>query len=117
MKKFLFPLIPILFLFACSASKKVSQPIITSSSIDSSGTIVRGDGFSFQTAIVIEAKNESTGVDKEYKWLSENYRGYTLISQALSFDKGKPYDIMSIKTSEGIEKKIYFDISKFFGKW
>jgi len=38
-------------------------------------------------------------------------------SQSLVFKNNKPYDILSIKTADGTEKKIYFDISNYFGKF
>jgi hypothetical protein len=37
--------------------------------------------------------------------------------QALSHYKNKPYDIITIKTSEGKEIDVYFDISNFYGKF
>ena len=111
-------LIPLL-LAACSSSKKVSSGSSTNNQ-PATGTVTTtspGDGSSFETAIVIDAKSETTGVDKEYAWLKKNYPGYKLLEQGLSFDNNNPYDVMSIKTKDGIEKKIYFDISNFFGKF
>lgn len=38
------------------------------------------------------------------------------IDQALVIDKDKMFDVLTVKTSEGKEKSIYFDISLFYGK-
>lgn len=75
------------------------------------------DGSSIASAVVIEEKNETEGVAAEYAWLRKHYPGYSLIKQSLIFDNGKPYDKMDIKTADGSKKTIYFDISKFFGKF
>lgn len=75
------------------------------------------DGLTVEQAIVIHAKSEVTGVSAEYAWLQENYPGYKLSMQFLSARDNKSYDIMLIETSEGISKKIYFDISGFHGKY
>jgi len=53
----------------------------------------------------------------EHDWLEIHYPDYTLIEQSLIADGGKHYDVMPIKTANGEEKKIYFDISDFFGKF
>ena len=118
MKKFfLLALLPLL-LTACSSSKNTAG----TNSANNTGTsatdaATSGDGLSFETAIVIDAKSETTGVDKEYVWLRKNYPGYKLIKQALVFNNNKPYDLMKIETAQGAAKEIYFDISKFFGKF
>jgi hypothetical protein len=74
-------------------------------------------GGSFETAIVIEASNEFEGISMEYQWLDANYPGYEFLSQATTSYNGKMYDIISIRTADGIRKDIYFDISLFFGKF
>jgi len=74
------------------------------------------DGSSYEKAIVILETTETVGVHAEYKWLSENYPRYKMKKQALSYYNGKPYDILFIK-QKGKKKKIYFDISAFFGKF
>jgi len=74
------------------------------------------DGSSFEHAIVIDTKTEFTGVEAIKSWLGENYPGYKLLLQIhTSRNKGE-YDVMLIETSEGIRKKIYFDISGFYGR-
>jgi predicted RNA-binding protein associated with RNAse of E/G family len=55
------------------------------------------------------------------KWNHEKiyavrYPGYKMVQQSLDYEKGKPYDILEIITADGKNKKVYFDISNFFGK-
>ncbi len=74
-------------------------------------------GTSYDDAIVINSEDTQSGIDAEYSWLAENYPGYKFKAQSLQFKDGKLYDVITIITKEGEEKKIYFDISKFFGRW
>ena len=75
------------------------------------------DGSSFEKAIVIQETSETTGTSAEYKWIRQNYPGSQNQGQALMTNNKKPYDVLTIKTSDGTTKKIYFDISNFFGKF
>ncbi|MBS1663813.1 MAG: hypothetical protein JST68_22400 [Bacteroidetes bacterium] len=90
--------------------------IACSSSKHSTGNSTR-DGSSYENAIVIKETSEKKGVDAEYDWLREHYPGYKRGRQALTTKNGKPYDVLSIETADGVKKDVYFDISKFFGKW
>lgn len=74
------------------------------------------DGSSYEKAIIITDTTETAGIKAEYKWLAQHYPGYKMKKQALSYHNGKPYDILYIK-HKGKKKKVYFDISNFFGKW
>lgn len=75
------------------------------------------EGSSYKNAVIINEISDSLGVVKEYKWLGIHYPGYSFISQSLNMHEGKPYDIIKIKTADGVERLIYFDISKFYKKW
>lgn len=110
-------LLAILAIFAasCSPSKKTSDP--SRNNIKTTVDNNDNDGSSFEKAIVINKSNERDGVAEEYNWLRTHYPGYTMISQSLSSKKNKQYDILKFKTKEGEEKQIYFDITKFFGKF
>ena len=79
------------------------------------------DGSSLNSAVRIEeAENESAGIAAEYAWLAQKFgvqgKDWTLIMQALMQDKGRSYDMMSVKLADGTEKTVYFDITDFFGK-
>ena len=69
-----------------------------------------GDGMSFESAIVVNS------VPEEYQYLRNRYPGYKFIMQSLINHEGKYYDVLKIKTAEGEELEIHFDISSFFGK-
>jgi len=75
------------------------------------------DGSSYENAVVIQEKSESAGVSAEYKWLQEHYPGSRTKMQALNNRNGKPYDVLTIVTANGTEQLIYFDISRFYGKF
>lgn len=100
-------------LTACSSTKKLSNE--TAKQETMSG-VSEPDGSSYEKAVKINERRESKGVDAEYIWLNKHYPGYRLKLQSLNFQGKKPYDVLTIVTAEGIEKKIYFDISNFFGK-
>ena len=90
---------------ACSPSKKATNSNSTS------------EGLSYSSAIVIKEKSESTGVNAEYKWIKEHYSNYKIMGQSLNMNDKKPYDIITIKLSDGKELPLYFDISNYFGKF
>lgn len=97
---------------SCATNKKVA----TASQISQSKS-TGGDGSSYEKAIVIAEKTETTGVDAEYAWLRKNYPGYKVEMQSLNQHDGKPYDILKIKTADGVEMSVYFDISNYFSKF
>jgi hypothetical protein len=74
------------------------------------------EGSSFATAVVIQASNEFEGIAMEYQWLDSHYPDYHRQSQATTSQGGRVYDLITILTSDGIQKVIYFDITLFFGK-
>jgi hypothetical protein len=98
---------------ACSSPKKTSSK-------SESPTITAADkligGTSFSDPVVIMVQDERTGLDEEYKWLSINYPGYTLIRRTQATRSSRHYDIVRIKTRQGHLKDIYFDSTRFSGK-
>jgi hypothetical protein len=79
-------------------------------------TFSGGNGSSYKTAIVVHASSEVTGVPAEYAYIKAHYPGYRFISQGLSFEHGKSYDIMTFADSHGKKHVLYFDISEYFGR-
>ena len=114
MKKIVFLLSLACLIASCSTTKIVSEP---SPNQTSTSAITENDGSSFEKAIVINEKNSMYGVDAEYAWIKQNYPSSTLKGQYLVKHKNKHYDIIEIITSDGNEKRIYFNISNFFGKF
>jgi hypothetical protein len=66
------------------------------------------DGSSFANAVIAFSGHA------EYRWIDKNFPGSQLLTQVILKNEGKPYDIISIKTKDGAEKKIFFDVSKFY---
>ncbi len=101
-------------IISCSPTRKISNE---TNNHNKTSEVIEKDGTSYDKAIIIKAKSESTGVGAEYAWLSKNYPGYQSKGQSLVFQNKKPYDIIEIVTASGEEKSIYFDISNFYGKF
>ena len=104
---------PFVSVSSCSSTQKTSH----GSGNDNGKVISLADGLSYTTAVVIQEKTETKGVDAEYKWIKDHYSNYKIKGQALSTQGKKPFDIITITLSNGNEVKLYFDISNFFGKF
>ena len=68
------------------------------------------DGSSPDLAIVAK------GVRQEYDWVLENCPGFAILSQSQGAAGGKPFDMLTLRSPAGEERRVYFDISSFFGK-
>jgi hypothetical protein len=68
------------------------------------------DGSSFEKAIKVKS------VPDEYKYVKANCIDCKMQSQSVTEYKGKMYDILSLKKTDGTEVQYYFDISSFYGK-
>lgn len=75
--------------------------------IDSSGG---RDGSSFDKAVIVGS------VRAEYLYIDRTFNGASIMTQIMKEHNGKPYDIVTIRSEEGIEQDVYFDISKFYRK-
>jgi hypothetical protein len=107
-------LVFVFVLGACSSSKKTTAKTTSTHKITEADRF-RG-GVSFDNAIVIRVEKEQAGVEEEYKWLAINYPGYSMIRKTQTSRAGKHYDLVKIRTKDGQQKDIYFDITSFFGK-
>jgi len=74
-----------------------------------------GDGTSCAQAVVVHAANEMAGVRAEYGWIAARYPGYERGSQALIKCDGRPADELHVRTADGRELDLFFDISEYFG--
>ena len=103
----------IMLLGACSTPKKTAPkrdlPAVTHADVQKGGT-------SFSNPIVIMMQSEREVLDEEYKWLSINYPGYSLMRRTHKLRSSKHYDIVRIKTNQGQLRYIYFDSTHFWGK-
>jgi hypothetical protein len=78
--------------------------------------IIPARGLSCNSAIVVAATTEQTGIAEENAWISENYPGAKKVGQSLMTCNGKTADQVDIETANGRKVSVYFDISNFFGK-
>lgn len=108
MRKFL-AIIVLLSIYSCSSAGKGTA----STSKESN----QNDGSSIEKAIVIKASNERNGVSAEYTKLDKLFPNYRVKSQGVTSKGSKEYDVISIVTSTGEDKVIYFDITNFYGKF
>ncbi|MCI0702858.1 MAG: hypothetical protein L0241_17395 [Planctomycetia bacterium] len=69
------------------------------------------DGSSPEKAIIVNS------VGEEYDWMTRNCPGFQPVMQALQDINGKPHDVHTLRNDRGEEKMVYFDISRFFGKF
>lgn len=70
--------------------------------------MARGDGRTPETAYKI------SGVEDEYQVMA--LLGLEVSSQSLVV-LGKPYDVLKATDAEGRTRKIWFDVSKFYGRF
>ena len=75
-----------------------------------------GNGSSYKKAIVVHASDEKDGVHAEYEYIRAHFPGSRFKSQALAFENGKAYDIMTFADAAGKKQVLYFDISEYFGR-
>ena len=103
----------IMLLGACSTPKKTApkrdRPAVTHADVLKGGT-------SFSNPVVIKMQSEREVLDSEYKWLSVNYPGYSLVRRTHTLRSSKHYDIVRIKTNQEQLRDIYFDSTQFWGK-
>jgi hypothetical protein len=80
-------------------------------------TTAGGVGSSYAAAIIVPATNETTGGRWEYAYIRAHYPGSKFMYQAVGSHGGKPYDIMTFRTVDGKQHRLYFDISRYFGRY
>ena len=68
------------------------------------------DGSSFLKSVVVGS------VRAEYLYIDRKFPGSAIQSQMVTDNNGNPYDVVTIRTKEGAEQDLYFDISKFYRK-
>ncbi|GGG93297.1 hypothetical protein GCM10011416_07990 [Polaribacter pacificus] len=119
MKKNVIYLCFLLVAVACSTSKKA---VNVQYNLSNNVVITGGDGYSFDKAKVVIAKNSREGIASEYEYLDKVYgkmhTDWVLVSQSLQYYKKKPFDVLKIKLiKNNKELRVHFNISSFFGKY
>jgi hypothetical protein len=90
----------LILIVACSSTQNVPGD---------GSTIIR-DGSSIEKAIIAKS------ISYEYDWVRMTYPNSQVTQQALVTKDRKRYDVLTVSTSSGEVKKIYFDVSSFYGK-
>ncbi|HYM61473.1 MAG TPA: hypothetical protein VEZ11_11350 [Thermoanaerobaculia bacterium] len=103
----------------CSSTdpKPVKPAASTAPKAAVSPAATEGNGTSCDDLIVIVAANENDGINAETAWMRKHYPGFRRGGQALLQCGDKAADRIDITTAQGESRRIYFDISSFFGKW
>lgn len=78
---------------------------------NNTSTDTKNDGLTIETAIKVQ------NIKEEYVYVKNHCINCQVLGQALLQHKGKPYDKLIVKNTNGEEISYYFDISSFFGKW
>ena len=73
-----------------------------------------GDGSSCQEAVVIREATQRSGAAAENDWLKTRYPGYSRGLQTLDRCGERPIDRIQIRTADGRDLVVFFDISAFF---
>ena len=80
-----------------------------------------GDGSSEENAVIINCDNSLFGISFEYSYIEYLYgkqnEDWTVKQQSLFHKNGKSYDKIEIELKNGSKKIIYFDATKFLGKF
>jgi hypothetical protein len=81
-----------------------------------------GDGSSREAAIVIGAEYSQDGIGAEYKYMQQRHGMYKVAwkrnVQYKIRAEGREYDLITIVlTADWAERKYWFDITSFSGKW
>lgn len=78
-----------------------------------------GDGSSKEMAVIIEAANILIGTDAEYAHIGGSCglqgRDWSLLKQSTFHSKGRTYDQIEIRLSDGRQRTFYFDITTLMG--
>jgi hypothetical protein len=79
-----------------------------------------GPGDSKETAVKVDAANETEGIALEYGYvaytLGRQGPEWTRNKQGLSMDKGRQFDMIDVNLTGGGTRTFYFDITGFYGK-
>jgi hypothetical protein len=116
MKKYISILVILSLIICCHTNKEVTADQPAKKSVVADHT---GNGTSLADAVVItEKKSEQAIFVEEKAWLNEKYPGYTSISVRIVNQNAngaqKIYDVEKIKTLDGAEFEVYFDVSIFY---
>jgi len=53
-------------------------------------------------------------ISDEYAWIEHHYPDGMVVMQRVTHRDGKPFDILTLRSANGDEQDVYFDIAAFF---
>lgn len=109
MKKIILLVSCVCLLSSCSIGINPSRLLRMS---NNSQTTNIAEGASFEKAVYIDETDEKESVAKEYSWLQNHYPDCKIIKQKVTYNNNIPYDVINIRTSNGEELLVYFNIIK-----
>ncbi|ULJ61272.1 hypothetical protein [Wielerella bovis] len=112
-KFFSLSLIAVALMTSACATQTASTATPTSSTIQQ---FARADGSSMAQAIKIRENDTMRGIAAENAWLQSNLPQYRKIGQALLKEETGIYDEITVQAADGSTRKVYFEISDFFGR-
>jgi len=74
------------------------------------------EGTTPETAVLVEAATEATGIAWENDWIFRRYGRFRKKTVALAGQEGRKLDVITVELADHSEKVLYFDITNFFGK-
>ena len=106
--KFVVAALSVALLAGCQSMPEPNAP----SSISSS----QRDGSTAELAVDLSyVHTEGEGIRAERDWIEQHFPGAKVASQALLMTS-RPMDLMTLTLPSGETKKVFFDISSYFGK-
>ena len=77
-------------------------------------------GNSLENAIVLDAQDALSGVAEEHNYIeklcSTLDNAVKSVEQNLIIENSRKYDVFTLLMDDGRERKLYFDVSSFFGR-
>jgi predicted RNase H-related nuclease YkuK (DUF458 family) len=77
-----------------------------------------GDGKTRDSAVVVLTSDHRSGVRAEYAWIAARYPRAQSLGQHLMVpdDRGRRFDVMQIRTTDGREMELWFDVTRFMSR-
>ena len=76
-----------------------------------------GEGSSFQDAVKIFGVTSTVqGIEMEKRFIGQQYSDWHFCLQELVIKNNRAYDVITIRLPDYSLRKVYFDITEFYGK-
>jgi hypothetical protein len=76
-----------------------------------------GEGRSCERAIALDADRESAGAAAQAAWLDQHFPGAKAQGRTIITCAGRQTELVTLETALGDKVRIYFDVSKYYGKF